>query len=137
MTNAEFYRHEIRGEYRNFCDEFIVPNVLKPAKIDCDAIKCAQCHMIKAVWLLEEHEEPEVDWSTVPIDTPVLVRDDNNSQWFKRHFAGLNKCGGITTWETGRTSFTTTNTCVWKYAKLWEGSEEQAEEERQKREAEE
>ncbi len=136
MTNAEFYRHEIRGEYRNFCSEFIVPNVLKPAKIDCGAIKCAQCHMIKAVWLLEEHKEPEIDWENVSIDTPILGRDNEREEWVRGHFAKF-KDGRIGARTYGGTSFTSTPDRIhyWTHAKLWEGSEEQAAEQQKKQEA--
>lgn len=127
MTNAEFYRHEIRGEYGIFCEEFIAPKVLKPAKIDCDAIKCAQCAMIQMAWLVEEHKEPSIDWENVPIDTPILVRDSDDGEWLKRHFAGVGtNSETITAWSNGNTSFTENTRNPWIHAKLWEGSEEQA-----------
>ena len=33
----------------------------------------------------------EVDWSTVKVDTPVLVKDYEDNAWTKRHFAFYKK----------------------------------------------
>ena len=63
-----------------------------------------------------------VDWSKVPVDTPVLVRDFENMKWGKRHFAFF-KDGKVYTWDGGVTSWTCVNpNCVmsWMYAKLAE-----------------
>ena len=48
---------------------------------------------------------PPTDWSKVEVDTKVLVRDYDNSEWIPRHFA-IYKNGRIRTWNNGRTSFT-------------------------------
>ena len=48
---------------------------------------------------------PPTDWSKVEVDTKVLVRDWDNSEWIHRHFA-IYKNGRIHTWNNGRTSFT-------------------------------
>lgn len=42
-------------------------------------------------WLNSEYVEPEVDWSKVPIDTPILVRVSEDEEWDKRYFAGFNE----------------------------------------------
>lgn len=34
----------------------------------------------------EPEKEKEIDWTKVPVDTPVLVRDDVASDWVERHF---------------------------------------------------
>lgn len=51
--------------------------------------------------------EPEIDWSKVPVDTKVLVSDDEYGEcWFKRHFAmsennvPLVFASGETSWST-------------------------------------
>ncbi len=31
--------------------------------------------MIQLIWLQEKYQEPEIDWSTVAVDAPILVRD--------------------------------------------------------------
>lgn len=122
MTNAEFYKDEIKKfEGINFCDNFIKPIILGG---DCKEIYCEHCHTLVMLWLMEEHKEPETDWSKVPIDTPILVRGDEDDEWRERHFAGVDEHGAVTAWAEGRTSFSATDAYAWRCAKLWEGSEE-------------
>lgn len=64
----------------------------------------------------------KVDWSTVKVDTPVLVKDYENNAWTKRHFA-FYKDGKVYTWDSGVTSWSkesTDSTSWWTYAKLSE-----------------
>jgi hypothetical protein len=71
-------------------------------------------------WLFSEYEEPEVDWSKVEVDTPILVTDDVRSKWFKRYFAKFED-RKVYTWQDGATSWTADgeyNVNYWKYAKL-------------------
>lgn len=61
-----------------------------------------------------------VDWSKVAVDTPILVRDSNESKWTKRYFA-LFEEGLIYAFESGATSWSVENNrrvVPWKYAKL-------------------
>ena len=61
-----------------------------------------------------------VDWSKVAVDTPILVRDSNESRWWKRYFAFFED-GLIYAWESGATSWSIENhgrVVPWKYAKL-------------------
>ena len=63
-----------------------------------------------------------VDWSKIPIDTPILVKDDYDEEWVKSYFASY-KNGEVRAWMGGRTSFSVknkTDTFGWKYAKLAE-----------------
>ena len=71
---------------------------------------------------LVESEEPKVDWNDVKIDTLIMVRDSENGDWFKRHFAEY-KNGKIYTWDNGHTSWETSRMIEWKYAKLVEDEE--------------
>lgn len=71
---------------------------------------------------LVESEESEVDWNEVKIDTPIMVRDSENGDWFKRYFAEY-KNGKIYTWDNGHTSWETSRMIEWKYAKLVEDEE--------------
>lgn len=121
MKNYEKYADEIRkyevskGEY--FCIEFIMPYILK--KDSCAGIGCEHCHMIQMIWLLEDYEEPEVDWSKVEVDTPILVRQDKDGDWIRRHFAKYeNRI--VYTWKDSRTSWTEEHMTGWNYAKLAE-----------------
>ena len=125
MKNYEKYKDKIRGYEFNtdggyFCNEFIMPHILK--KDNCDGIGCEHCHMLQMIWLMEDYEEPEepkIDWSKVPVDTPVLVRGCEDEEWKKMHFA---ECilNTVYVWEGGKTSWTTDNTYPWEYAKLVE-----------------
>ena len=75
----------------------------------------------------KENKEPEVDWNEVKIDTPILVRDHEDTEsvtvpWLKRYFAEY-KDGLVYTWINGRTSWNEDCTHWWKYAKLAEDEE--------------
>ena len=121
MKNYEKYADEIR-EYKgvNFCNDFVMPNILKLVSCHGD---CAKCRMLQTIWLLEDCEEPETDWSKVEVDTPILVKDHEDKEWLKRYFAEY-KDGVVYTWTNGRTSWNEDCTHGWKYAKLAESEEE-------------
>ena len=125
MKNYEKYAYEIR-EYKgeNFCADFVKPHILKSR--GCTNTSCDQCKMLQTIWLMEDYEEPEVDWSKVEVDTPILVRESVNGEWEKRHFAKYED-GVVHAWSGGYTSWTTTyagSTMIWKYAKLAESEDE-------------
>ena len=54
-------------------------------------------------WSESEYKELEVDWSKVPIDTLILVKDDEHDNWCKRYFAKYEN-GEVYTWTNGATS---------------------------------
>ena len=125
MKNYEKYADEIRG-YKgyNFCTDFIVPYVLKSD--DCFN-NCSRCYMLQMIWLMEDYEEPEVDWSKVEVDTPILVRDGEDTEsatvvWLKRYFAEY-KDGLVYAWTNGRTSWNEDEMYGWNFAKLAESEE--------------
>ena len=124
MKNYEKYAEEIR-EYEgpSFCDEFIKPHILNIS--DCSRVHCSACRMRQMLWLLEEYEEPEVDWSKVKVDTPILVRDTEYEDWYRRYFAEY-KDGVVYTWTNGRTGWSVNNgqeMTPWGFAKLAESEE--------------
>ena len=125
MKNYERYKDEIK-EYKgvNFCKNFVKPNILKPD--DCTNVGCARCRILQLLWLMEEYEEPKVDWSKVEVDTPILVRINEDKEWERRYFAKYEN-GVIYAWNSGCTSWTThcMTACMtaWEYAKLAEGEE--------------
>ena len=125
MKNYEKYAEEIRkykGE--NFCKDFIIPNVLKSD--NCGNMSCDACRMLQMIWLFEEPKEPEIDWSKVEVDTPILVRNSEDEDWYRRYFAEY-KDGVVYTWVNGCTSWTAFNSSdviKWKYAKLAESEDE-------------
>ena len=60
------------------------------------------------------------DWSKVEVDTPVYVRNNDEDDWEKRHFARF-KDNTVHTWLSGTTSWTAVSNCStfrWKHAKL-------------------
>ena len=75
-----------------------------------------------------ECKDPEVDWSKVKVDTPVLVRDGENNEWQRSYFAKYEN-GFVYTWIAGATSWTAVgyekdgNVYRWNYAKLAEDEE--------------
>ena len=125
MKNYEKYADEIR-EYKGtrFCKDFIKQYIQKSD--DCSNVGCARCRMLQTIWLLEDYKEPEVDWSKVEVDTPILVRNPEDKDWIRRHFAKYENglvyswCDGCTRWTAYRSKYVT----KWKYAKLAESEEE-------------
>lgn len=122
MKNYEKYAEEIRRyKGNNFCADFVKPHILEAD--NCNGIDCQRCAMLKMLWLLEDYKEPEVDWSKVEVDTPILVRNNEIDNWTKRYFAKYEH-SEVSVWVGGRTSWNETNMLAWNYAKLAESEEE-------------
>ena len=130
MKNYEKYADEIRkykvSKNGFFCNAFIMPYILK--KDSCNGVNCEHCHMLQTIWLLEEYKDPEeseVDQSKVEIDTPILVRNPEDEDWIRRHFAKYEN-GFVYSWYDGCTRWTEYRSkyvTKWKYAKLAESEE--------------
>ena len=120
MKNYEKYKDKVNncdGEY--FCHDFVKSIILKAD--ECDG-RCARCRLIQAIWLMEEYEEPGVDWSKVEVDTPILVKDFKNEEWRDRYFARYEN-ETIYVWGDGRTSWSAygnSDVDSWEYVKLAE-----------------
>ena len=96
---------------------------------DCNHTLCGNCAFHSSIsscrdkckkWSESEYKEPEVDWSKVPVDTPVLVRDSTSYTWKRRYFAYY-KDGIVHTYSDGATSWSVNKNSVnpgWNYAKL-------------------
>ncbi len=123
MKNYEIYEDEVRKfKDGNFCEEFVIPHILKSDS--CAYLSCSDCGRRQMLWFVEEYEEPEVDWGNVEVDTPILVRNSEYGEWFKRHFAEY-KNGKVYTWDNGYTSWTACGYMgAWNYAKLTEDEKE-------------
>ena len=103
--------------------------------VGCDNTYCGDCDFCfnpyyicdlnRKNWANSEYEE-YVDWSKVPVDTKIWVRDDVRESWTPRYFAGIEREHGfIYAFEWGGTSFTSYGkTRLWKYAKLYKEEEE-------------
>ena len=117
MKNYEKYADEIKKyDGFDFCRDFVKPHILKSD--NCNGLDCIRCSMLRAIWLMEEHEEPKTDWNKVEVDTPILVRINEDKEWERRYFAKYED-GVIYTWVGAGTSCTSNGKMVeWNYAKL-------------------
>lgn len=128
MLNIEKYKEELENI------GVINPNglaVINGKPCMCQEAECNMCELRSEEsccfyktdnWLFSEYKEPEVDWSKVKVDTPIYVRDNENSPWLPRHFARY-KNGKVYVWYGGSTSFTENEDFSCKYAKLAESEE--------------
>lgn len=112
--------------------------VINDKPVECRECYCSECHCSECdfggkkdckpyleEWLFSEYEEPEVYWSKVKVDTPILVRDYESSKWVKRYFSEY-RSGEVYAWKYGATSWTANNEYAvtpWKCAKLAESEE--------------
>ena len=127
MTNREKYAEQII----DMALDSIEIAVDKEGKLcDCNVILCSDCAWSDKSrcresfkeWAEQEYVEPNVEWSKVPVDTKILVRDSENEMWKKRHFAKFED-GKIFAWASGETSFSAYNsdfTKEWNQGKLAE-----------------
>ena len=139
MKNREKYRDEILNsalsgdleEYCEFAKKYVLPNLTDCTNGECNELSsCHLCRTIFNFWLDEEYEEyieppkPEVDWSKVPVDTLVRVRDREDQEWILRYFKGINEDSlrrSYEVWESGATSKTADRKYLcWNYCELVE-----------------
>lgn len=116
MKNREKYKNELMDVIKkegNICEFMIKHGVSKTFGKDmesfCGETECTSCTTALQLWLDEEYEKPEVDWSKVPVDTLVRVRDREEQEWTLMYFKGIEEEGYINrfqTWVDGATSKT-------------------------------
>lgn len=84
-----------------------------------DGSNTFHCKKARLAWLrAEADEEPETDWSKVPVDTLIWVRDRDGDTWKPRYFARYEN-GLIYTWANGATSWSGDGIgTYWNQAKL-------------------
>lgn len=70
--------------------------------------------------LVEMNFEEDIDWSKVPVDTKILVRNYKENKWKKRYFAKYEN-GTVYAWYNGGTSYSQSDTIDWDCAKLYKG----------------
>lgn len=126
MTNKEYYNDKI---IEIACQEYTIAFDNKTNKIvACNGLSCSCCKFANQgscrgalnKWLYEEYKEPQVDWSKVKVDTPILVSNrKKDGEWYKRYFAKYEN-GKVYTFSDGCTSWTANMTCSWSCAKLYE-----------------
>lgn len=117
MINYEKYKREIGAiseKGHNIAVDRNTNEVTDCEDLDCDdclfsqdANNCCQVNAMR--WAASEYVEPvepEVNWYTVPIDTPVLVSNNKERRrWGRGHFAGVDRYGKPQTFAHGRTSW--------------------------------
>ena len=101
----------------------------------CECASCKRClfwdtcrkpeHNKEIIgWLNAEYQEPFVDWSKVPIDTPVLASDDGK-KWYRRYYAGIDDSGNPKVYSFGQTSWSAMDEghVYHRFVRLAEGNE--------------
>lgn len=140
MNNYEHYKEKLEiilNSNTNIAID-IVTNEIVPCKgLTC--IRClfssdnndgVSCYGNTIKWLLAEYREPEIDWSKVAVDTPVLVSSDGVN-WYRRYFADVDDDGTPLVFADGRTSWTHNDVDEgwnerFNYTKLAEVSDEES-----------
>lgn len=133
MKNREKYKNELikvcksggfkSKELMKFFNDYVVPTYKCGNYAAINAEKVA---LLTSLWLdeeyqapEEEYQEPEVDWSKVENNEPILVRDGDDEEWNRAHFACY-KDGKVHAWSGGKTSWTASSYMHWMQAKLAE-----------------
>lgn len=125
MTNYEHYKKQIE-KFTRMGQKVAVKKDTNEI-IPCADIGCGgclfggydSCTKKSMAWADAEYIEPEVDWTKVPVDTPILVRNLITYDWIERHFAKY-EYNFVYAWCDGKTSYTTDSMNYWNYAKLAE-----------------
>lgn len=125
MTLKEKYNAhmEFMSKLRTYCDNHTCKECAPPNTPKCDLSTCED-HMGEISFdnfkKITEYKPP-VDWSKVPVDTKIYVKERKNDIWEKRHFSHYTSDGKVHAFCDGTTSFTADNgTVCWEYAKLAE-----------------
>lgn len=134
MKNREKYKNELMdvikkdGRVCGFMIKHGVSQMFgKDMESFCGETECTFCTTALQLWLDEEYEEPEVDWSKVPVDTLVRVRDYQDEEWVLRYFKGIDSedpAHRFMAWDGGSTSKTAYGDYThWIYCELVEDEE--------------
>lgn len=137
MINLQFYEEELakwlvkpnsrtfsltkEGKITECCGD---PNSRNTSPCFGSCRNCAfantlyRCTKARMNWLMEEHEEPEeIDWSKVPVGTPILVKRGAGDRQFKQYFRKYEN-GKISTWDDPERTHKCSLTWAPEYAKL-------------------
>lgn len=116
MKNYEKYKDFVIDNIKNSVPCELAKKVYGTDK--CFFRQCSECAEFVAKWLDEEYK-PNIDWSKVPVDTPVIVKERSGLER-KRHFSRY-KEGCIepfVCFNDGKTSFTADFTTDWNNCRL-------------------
>lgn len=105
MTNREKYKDTLANMLAG------VIAVVDGKPVLCENASCNRCLFRYGCgkdefigWLNAEYQDPSVDWSKVPIDTPVLASSDGEG-WYRRYYAGTDGKGNPKVYSFGKTSW--------------------------------
>lgn len=137
MLNCEKWKNTLKKIERE--NEQIAID-LKGVPCSCHVINCENCFFCDNSsalqkcnstnlydWLCEEYKEPEInwdkdiDWERVPVDTPVLVRDEEDKEWKGSFFVVYfpnSRYNKYIMFELGKKQDTASYVVSWKYCKL-------------------
>lgn len=94
MKNREKYADKIikivlNGETCDFMKNVVIPLYIdgrESSENFCSTNSCEGCSKLFAFWLDGDYEVPPTDWTNVPVDTLVRVRDNESDEWVLRYF---------------------------------------------------
>lgn len=113
MYDCGYKKAEIEGDTLFF---FLNETENLRAYSPCVPVKCT-CFKKKDQLIDVAEYLGIVDWSKVPVDTPILVSHDNE-EWSRRYFAKYER-GSVFAFRNGATSWSGDSWVFdWKYAKL-------------------
>ena len=123
MTNYEKYKESIDLILQKDTEEILAFNKNTEEVAVCQHLDCEDCLFYRNIggcycskntmrWLVSEYKEPEVNWSEIPIDTPVLVSNDGE-QWKRRYFSRVNCYGTVFVFVRGTTSWSSDGHEAW------------------------
>ena len=136
MTNREKYAEQILDIACSGTRIAVKKNAMEP--VPCQDIPCECCYLRLKMgsrcddackeWCESEYVEPQIDWSKVPVDTPILVRNDESGKWLRIYYSGVFMGDRVYAWKEGRDSWSAYKNpnkyaTEWKYAKLAEDGE--------------
>lgn len=125
MKNRERFKEQLatackQDAFSVFFDQYIRPYYQCRSWAERGVNDDHKLVILTTLWLDEEYQEPEVDWSKVEVDTPILVSTDGQT-WYHRYFAEYYD-ETVYAFQEGTTSWTNTSNVNtgWEYAKLAE-----------------
>ena len=129
MLNKEKYAKEILDI---LCQDGVNHAVIDNIPVKCLDTECHRCQFYDTYcvgafvkWANSEYKEREIDWSKVPVDTPIYVWDNYEDKIYKRkrYFAEYDTNNDkIIAFTEGQTSWTSDqNIMVWDNAEIKEG----------------
>lgn len=134
MKNREKYKNELIKAIKkdgNICEFVRRHEIFRMIGKDLESyckMTCVTCGTALQLWLDEEYEETKVDWSKVPVDTLVRVREREDEEWLLRYFKGINENQlrrRYEAWESGATSKTASGKYLcWSYCELVEDEDD-------------